>query len=176
MDTTNKSHQNINNEILLNAITKSIVNKSEQAHNIVYKHLIASMTVSLIPIPMFEAAALMGIQLKMLKNLCNLYGYKFSETWGKSVIASLLSFFGTKVALVPLTANIAKIIPGIGTASALASMSILSGYSTYIMGKVFIHHFESGGTFLDFNPDEKEIQARLQRYFDEGKKMALKMS
>jgi len=91
------------------------------------------------------------------------------------VIASLLGFFGTKAAFVPLAVSIAKIIPGIGTVSAIASMSILGASSTYAIGKVFIQHFESGGTFLNFNPDEKEIHTRFKRYFDEGREIASKM-
>jgi hypothetical protein len=35
---------------------------------------------------------------------------------------------------------------------------------------VFIQHFESGGTFLDFNPDE--VKEYFKAQFEEGRKLA----
>ncbi|MDE2463441.1 MAG: GTPase, partial [Alphaproteobacteria bacterium] len=37
----------------------------------------------------------------------------------------------------------------------------LAAASTYALGKVFIQHFESGGTFLDMDPD------KVSAYFKE---------
>ena len=49
-------------------------------------------------------------------------------------------------------------------------MSVLSGASTFALGEVFKKHFETGGTFLDFDPE------RLKKYyhekFEKGKEMA----
>jgi hypothetical protein len=35
--------------------------------------------------------------------------------------------------------------------------------STYAVGRVFIQHFESGGTFLDFDPDK--VRAHFEAEF-----------
>ena len=35
-----------------------------------------------------------------------------------------------------------------------ATMVLISGPTTWALGKVFIQHFETGGTLLDLNPDE----------------------
>jgi predicted transcriptional regulator len=49
-------------------------------------------------------------------------------------------------------------------------MAALSGASTYALGEVFKKHFETGGTFLDFDPE------RLRKYYNEkfekGKEVA----
>ena len=45
-----------------------------------------------------------------------------------------------------------KVIPVIGTAVGVVSMPVMMGAFTYAVGKVFTQHFESGGTFLDFDP------------------------
>jgi hypothetical protein len=38
------------------------------------------------------------------------------------------------------------------------TMPVISAGATYIIGKVFIQHFASGGTLLDFNaPDYREF-------------------
>ena len=49
-------------------------------------------------------------------------------------------------------------------------MVLTSGASTWALGKVFIQHFESGGTFLDFNPEKVREYYKVQ--FEEGRKMA----
>jgi len=33
-------------------------------------------------------------------------------------------------------------------------MPIVAGAATYAIGKVFVRHFASGGTFLTFNPEK----------------------
>jgi len=66
-----------------------------------------------------------------------------------------------------------KFIPGVGSVLGGVTLAILSGGSTYALGEVFKKHFETGGTFLDFDP------SRLKKYYDEqfekGKEMAKKM-
>ena len=47
---------------------------------------------------------------------------------------------------------------------------IVMGASTYAVGKVFVQHFEMGGTLLDFDPTKtKEFFARE---YKEGQKVA----
>jgi hypothetical protein len=47
-----------------------------------------------------------------------------------------------------------KTFPGIGTTIAAVTMPVFSAGATYVIGKVFIQHFASGGTLLDFNPPD----------------------
>ena len=47
-----------------------------------------------------------------------------------------------------------KALPGVGTAIGALSMPVFSAGVTYVIGKVFIKHFASGGTLLDFNPPD----------------------
>ena len=42
--------------------------------------------------------------------------------------------------------------------------------STWALGKVFIQHFESGGTFLDFDPEE--VKEYFKAQFEEGREVA----
>jgi hypothetical protein len=51
-------------------------------------------------------------------------------------------------------ASALKGVPLVGTTISLISMPILSAGATYLVGKVFIQHFASGGTLLDFNPPD----------------------
>jgi hypothetical protein len=43
---------------------------------------------------------------------------------------------------------------------------------TYAVGKVFLQHFASGGTFLDFDP--KTVREYFAKMFDEGKLVVAK--
>lgn len=49
-------------------------------------------------------------------------------------------------------------------------MAVLSGASSYALGEVFKKHFETGGTFLDFDP--KRLKKLYNEKFEKGKKVA----
>jgi hypothetical protein len=42
-------------------------------------------------------------------------------------------------------------------------MPVISAGATYIIGKVFIQHFASGGTLLDFNPPDYREFIKTQK-------------
>lgn len=139
------------------------------ASGLMKNYVIISMGAGLVPIPLFDLVALASIQLKMLHSLTKLYHVTFSDNLGKSLIASLLG------GLLPTTAGIslasaAKIIPFSGTAVGMASTAVLGGATSYAVGKVFIQHFEAGGTLLTFDP--KAMREHFAREFEEGKQVA----
>jgi len=143
--------------------------RSSQADNIIKKHVIAGMGLSLVPIPLFDLVALTGVQLKMLYSLAKLYEVPFSKNLGKSSIASLLG--GVMPTSTAMTlASLAKAVPGLGTATGMISVSLLGGATTYAIGSVFVQHFESGGTLLDFDP--KKMRAYFSSKLEEGKAVA----
>jgi uncharacterized protein (DUF697 family) len=142
--------------------------RSSQASNIIKKHVIVVMGASLIPIPLFDLVALSGVQLKMLYSLTKLYEVPFSKNLGKSSIASLLG--GVMPTSTAMTlASLAKAVPGLGTATGMVTVSVLGGATTYAIGSVFVQHFESGGTLLDFDP--KKMRAYFSNKLEEGKEV-----
>jgi uncharacterized protein (DUF697 family) len=143
--------------------------RSSQASNIIKKHVIVAMGASLVPIPLFDLVALTGVQLKMLHSVAKLYEVPFSKNLGKSSIASLLG--GVMPTSTAMTlASLAKAVPGLGTATGMISVSLLGGATTYAIGSVFVQHFESGGTLLDF--DTKKMRAYFSVKLKEGKEVA----
>jgi uncharacterized protein (DUF697 family) len=140
-----------------------------EANTIVRNHVLGSMGIALVPIPVIDLVALTGIQLKMLHSLAKLYRVPFSENLGKSLIVSLVG--GVMPTSTAMTlASLAKVVPGIGTATGMVSVSILGGATSYAIGNVFIQHFESGGTLLDFDP--KKMREYFTNKLQEGKKVA----
>ena len=131
--------------------------------------MIVVMGTSLVPIPLFDLVALTSVQLKMLYSLTKLYEVPFSKNLGKSSIAPLLG--GVMPTSTAMTlASIAKAVPGLGTAAGVISVSLLGGATTYAIGSVFVQHFESGGTLLDFEP--KKMRAYFSSKLEEGKGVA----
>ncbi len=146
--------------------------KSEQYKNadaIIRNHMMWAMGAGLIPVPIADFFAVSAIQLDMIRQMCKLYEVDFKETEVKAIVTSL-----TSSGLARLGARAAvKFIPGVGSVLGGITMSVLSGGSTYALGEVFKQHFDTGGTFLDFDLD------RLKKFYDEkfekGKKVAQKM-
>jgi len=143
-----------------------------EAQTIIKNHVVGSMGISLVPIPLVDLVALTGIQIKMLHALARLYRIPFSENLGKSLIVSLIGgIMPTSTAMT--LASLTKAIPGLGTAAGMVSVSVLGGATTYAIGNVFLQHFESGGTLLDFDP--KEMRDYFASKLREGKQVAAKL-
>lgn len=127
-----------------------------EANKIIKNHMIWSMGAGFIPVPFADLLGVGAVQLDMIKQLSKHYDRSFEEVQGKALITA---FTGSSLARIGASAI--KFIPGIGAIAGGASMAALSAASTYALGEVFAKHFESGGTFLDFNPD------RLKDYYNE---------
>ena len=140
-------------------------NRHESASSIIKNHMIWSMGAGFIPVPIADLFAVSAIQLDMIRQLCKVYDIDFKQTEGKAMITAL-----TGSGLARLGARAVKFIPGVGSILGGVTMAALSGASTYALGEVFKKHFETGGTFLDFDPE------RLRKYYNEkfekGKEVA----
>jgi uncharacterized protein (DUF697 family) len=136
------------------------------ASEVVDRFSLWSGAAGLIPVPFVDVAAVGGVQLVMLRRLSEIYGVPFSENSGKSVIASLAGSVlpaSTAMTGAMTFGSLVKGLPGIGWAVGALSMPVLSAGATYVIGKVFIQHFASGGTLLDFNPPDYREFIKVQK-------------
>ena len=143
-------------------------NKSSQtrhADTIIRNHVIWSMGAGLIPILVADVFAVSALQVDMIKQLSNAYDRNFTESQGKAIVSSLTSTTLARVG----ARSLVKLIPGVGSVIGGVTVSIFAGASTYALGQVFKSHFESGGTFLDFDPDRLKRMYREQ--FEKGKEV-----
>ena len=152
------------------APTEVVVSPEEGTDTIIKHNLLWSMGAGLIPVPIVDVAAVAAVQLKMLKELAAHYEVPFSEHRGKSIISALVGGVAACTLAFGTAGSILKVIPVVGTAAGMAAMPIFAGATTYAVGKVFVQHFASGGTFLDFDPEK--VRAYFQEMFTEGKKVA----
>lgn len=144
------------------------IKKSIKSNNIIKNHMIWSMGAGFIPVPIADIFAVSAVQIDMIRQLSKVYEVDFKETEGKAMITSL-----TSSGLARLGARAFKFIPVVGTALGGATMAVMSGASTYALGEVFKKHFETGGTFLDFDPER--VKEFYKEKFNNGKEIAKKM-
>jgi uncharacterized protein (DUF697 family) len=143
--------------------------KSDEAGAVVKKYMYWSMGAGLIPIPLIDVLSVSGVQLKMLTELSKLYNIKFSKNAVKSIIGALLGGISADALSKSYLTSIIKSIPLVGIVGSV-SMPVYSGAATWAIGKVFIQHFASGGTFLDFDP--KKVKDYFADLYQQGKTMA----
>jgi len=122
-----------------------------------------------VPIPVFDILALTGIQIEMVAKLANLYEIPFRKDIVKTAISSLVGGV-LPVAVTPMVTSLLKLIPVIGYTTSAVTLSAAGAASTYAIGKVFVQHFESGGTLLNF--DAAKVKEYYQEKFKEGEKVA----
>jgi uncharacterized protein (DUF697 family) len=143
--------------------------RDELASQVVERFTLWSGAAGLIPVPFVDMAAVGGVQLLMLRRLSEIYNVPFSDNRGKSMIASLAGSVlpaSTATTSAMTVGSLIKGVPGIGWVVGVVTMPAFSAGATYVIGKVFIQHFASGGTLLDFNaPDYREfIKAQKEKF------------
>jgi uncharacterized protein (DUF697 family) len=140
--------------------------RDEQASQLVDRLSLWSGAAGLIPIPLVDMVAVGGVQLHMLRRLSEIYGVPFSENRGKSVLASVAGAVipaSTATTTAMGVGSFMKGLPGFGTAIGALTMPVVSAGATWIIGKVFMQHFASGGTLLDFNPPDYREFIKAQK-------------
>jgi uncharacterized protein (DUF697 family) len=122
-----------------------------QADNIVKNHVMVAMSFGLVPMPLFDLALLSGNQVAMVNSLSGLYGVPFEKQKVQSIIIALVSSALPVLGVIGLSSG-AKLIPGIGSLFGSGTVAVTGGAVTYGVGRVFIAHFETGGSLLDLDP------------------------
>jgi uncharacterized protein (DUF697 family) len=147
-----------------------VLSHEEQATKLTKRYVLWSMGGSLVPVAFLDLAAIIAIQVKMLKDMSDIYEVPFTESRGKSVATSLIGSLGLVPSGTMLLSSLVKVIPGIGSLVSALSLPVMAGAITYATGRVFIIHFESGGTLLDF--DAEKMKAYFKESFSEGQSIA----
>jgi uncharacterized protein (DUF697 family) len=145
---------------------------SEQVEKLIRHHIYTSMAVGLIPIPFVDFLGVTGVQINLIRKLAFMFDVPFSKERTKNIIAALIG--GTIPAASSFTvASTLKGIPIIGLSLGAVSMPVISGASTYAIGKVFYRHFASGGTFLTLDSDK--AKQYYEEMFQKGKNVSKAM-
>jgi uncharacterized protein (DUF697 family) len=128
---------------------------------VVESHTSWAATAGFLPVPGADVLAIFAVQLRMISRLGAVYGVPFREQAARSAIAALMAGILQR-AIAGGVASGLKLVPGIGTLLGIAAQPGLAYAGTYAIGRVFIMHFESGGTYFDFDPSRMREQFRRQ--------------
>lgn len=147
-----------------------MIEKQQQALQTVRRYMWFSAGAGLIPIHYLDWAAVSGLQLKMLAEISKIYAVPFQENIGKAAIGSLAGFIVPHAAAVGTIGAVVKAIPGLGAVAGGPLTAVFAGAYAWALGNMFIQHFESGGTFLNFNPEQ--VREYFKSQFEGGRKIA----
>jgi uncharacterized protein (DUF697 family) len=131
------------------AATKPAARIAPSGNELVALYSRWSAAAGVMPVPVVGAVAVGALQLKMIAALAEHYGVAFNHEVGKSLLAAVI---GSTTA-VRLASSVVPLL-GLATGPAL-------GYaSTWAIGRVFVNHFEAGGTLANADPAKmkKEFQ------------------
>lgn len=135
--------------------------RTAQARQTISRYVAIATGIGFVPIPLANSAAIAGTQLTMVADLSRIYEIEFSQSRGRALIAALVGVAGTRTVSAALLGAVALAVPPLAPAAVLLCFPAYNGAATYAIGRVFQHHFELGGTLLDFDP------ARTRAYFRE---------
>lgn len=146
--------------------------RERHAHTIIRNHVLLATGAAVIPVAFLDTAALAAVQLRLLKELSEVYGVSFRADLGKEAVGTLFA----SVAPALLSGGILgsavigaalRSVPVIGTVTRFATLPLFHAAFTYALGKVFQQHFASGGTFLTFDPEK--VKAYFRQKYEEAR-------
>jgi len=132
------------------------------AEKTIKNHVLMSLGVAALPLPGLDIFLIYYIQLDMIKKLAAIYGRSYFEISGKAYLSTF-----TTVTLARLGTSFIKAIPGVGQYIGGASSIVLSGASTYALGKVTAKFFQDNIELSDINMDV--AKSIFEEEFEAGK-------
>lgn len=138
------------------------MSKEAETDKIIRTHVLWSMGAGLMPVPLFDIAAVTAVQMDMLKQLAGAFEVDYTSSIGKAFVSGLTGGTVARIA-----ASLVKAVPGVGTVIGGISMPLLSGASTYAVGQVAVSHFGSNGGLLQV--DLESAKRAYDEAFEQGK-------
>lgn len=140
--------------------------RDQQAMALVNSYVPWAAASGMIPVPTADVVALAALQIRMLAKLGAMYDIPFMENSVKSSVSALIGTVVASGAGVSL-GSLIKAVPVVGTYIGFVATPGTFAAVTYAVGRVFVTHFESGGTFLDFDP--QKTREFFKTEFDKAK-------
>jgi len=113
------------------------------ARKIVERHRNYAAVGGLVPLPIVTVAGVTAINLRMVKQLSDLYGVPFQRDRSRAIIVGLIGGAVPTGLGVTTASTLAFVIPGPALVG-LAVSAITAGAMTRGIGLVFVEHFETG--------------------------------
>jgi uncharacterized protein (DUF697 family) len=122
--------------------------RRRRAERIVQRNATIAGFGGIIPLPLINIAAISVIILRMVRTLARLYGVPFEHNQVRSIVISLLAGTMPTGMAAATTSTLMYLVPG-SNLIGLAVSSITAVECTRCIGRIFINHFENGGTLSE---------------------------
>jgi uncharacterized protein (DUF697 family) len=120
------------------------------------------MVAGFIPVPLLDLAAISGLQVKMVYDLCKVYDVPFKQRQVRAILSGLAGGGISTVSSAALSGVLIKHVPVIGTTLAAITQPAMSYATTHAIGAVFVRHFESNGTLMTMSVEALKSQYQEQ--------------
>ena len=151
-----------------NSVSDNASGNADTANDVIMKAVKWSAAAAVVPLPYVDLVALGAVQLNMVRDLAKLYGVEAKDETIKGTIAALLGTLGSTAISGSILGSSIKLIPGGGTLIGSAGLAATGSAATYAIGKVFVSHFENGGTVDDMDAEAKS--GEMKEAVDDAKK------
>jgi uncharacterized protein (DUF697 family) len=143
------------NTVNAEAETRNLPDETQRkldVDKIIRKKVYVAMGAGVVIIPVINFASVLGIQLKLVKDLCEYYGVEFKKNVVKKIITTVITSGASVLGSQVLETAVVG-VPVVGLPIAVGSKAITGGLTTYAVGMMFVTHFEKGGTLAGDNWD-----------------------
>jgi uncharacterized protein (DUF697 family) len=145
------------------ALSAPSLNRTQVAHAIIRRHAGYSAVTGLIPLPVLDAFAIMGVQVKMISELAELYGLPFSRQAVKAIVTATIGGILPVSPLGGAALTAARYVPVIGPLLGIAVVPAFASALTWAVGRAFAGHFENGGDIsnIDLSAMKEQVKRGL---------------
>jgi len=123
---------------------KKLSTKGLKAQRVINKYTVIASGIGFIPVPFAGQVAVGGLLVKLLKDLCKIYGLSFSDHQIKIIVTAILGGAHYDWISYYLMKYIKGYTPVLNSAGSLLLRPAISGLLVYYIGKLFLGHLESG--------------------------------
>jgi uncharacterized protein (DUF697 family) len=125
-----------------------------RARELIERHAKYAAAGGLIPLPIADVAGVTAIIVRLVRQLARLYEVSERRDRTRAIVLGLLGGVAPVGIGAMATAGFMRFVPGANLLS-MAVTSIAAAACTRSIGLIFLEHFESGGTLLDFKVERK---------------------
>jgi uncharacterized protein (DUF697 family) len=134
-----------------------------RATEVIKRYAAYAAGAGLIPIPSLDMAVIAGVEYKMLVEIAKVYDVPFENDRVRPIIGAVIGAYVSTEVGYGIGGSLLKSVPLFGTVFGVLSVPAYAAGLTWAVGRVFMQHFASGGTLLDFDP------AKVRAYFASSK-------
>ena len=144
-----------------------LAERTARAKALVRNHSIVNGAIGAVPIPPLGVALNLANGLKMVHGLSAIYDVEYEKELVKTLVSSFFVGCGTFSISGRLVWGLSTLVPVAGPVISVVTRPVLGAGLMYAMGQIFLQHFESGGTFLTFDP--QKVRDHYAELLAEGK-------